>query len=145
MLDISCSTKINGHNYTPEIIDEKIKKLSIGDTLDLNITNLLFYKIIILSHEIDFVNLKQDVQLSDLSTWDQAKLKYNNWGILWVKESSIVDMIEFSPANLMFENLVGKSGYAIINKRDLKKMLIIKTDKKFVNSEADVLDVKLID
>lgn len=124
-------------------IYKKINTITEGDTLDLNPPKLSFDKIIILSHENNTTRLKRETSIQD-----DAKpfdLNQGNWAIIWIKDSSIVDKIEFSSEKLMFNNIVNGDGFKIIERKDLKKILIVNSSNdKFLNSDKKVLDIELL-
>lgn len=134
----------NSSNVTDQIY-KKINTITEGDTLDLNPPNLPFDKIIILSHENNKTRLKREISILDGAKQQPFDLNHGNWAVIWIKDYSIIDKIEFSSEELMFNNLVNGDGFKIIERKDLKKMLIINSpNDKFLNSNKKVLDIKLL-
>jgi len=144
---VSCNQKSSKNEFSStslKKINEQINSIKEGDTLDLNLTDINFDKVILLSHEINKNQLRKEISSKE-SDNQIFTLKHGNWGIAWLKDSLVIHHIDFSPEKLMFDNVVGGDGYAIITKNELKKMLIIQNPEKFVNSDSMVLDVKVLD
>ncbi|WP_164108334.1 MULTISPECIES: hypothetical protein [Sphingobacterium] len=134
----------NSSNFIDQIY-KKINTITEGDTLDLNPPKLSFDKIIILSHENNTTQLKTETSIPDDAKQQPFDLNQGNWAIIWIKDSSIIDKIEFSSEKLMFNNIVNGDGFKIIKRKDLKKILIINNSgDKFLNSDKKVLDTELL-
>ena len=144
---LACTPKKHESNSS-NVVDQIYKYINTiaeGDTLDLNHRDLSFDKIIILSHENNTSQLKREISILDGAKQQPFDLNHGNWAITWIKDSSIIDKIEFSSEKLMFNNLVNGDGFKIIERKDLKKMLIINSpNDKFLNSDKKVLDIKLL-
>lgn len=144
---LACTQKkyeSNSSNVVDQIY-KYINTISEGDTLDLNHRDLSFDKIIILSHENNTSQLKREISILDGAKQQPFDLNHGNWAITWIRDFSIIDKIEFSSEKLMFNNLVNGDGFKIIERKDLKKMLIINNpNDKFLNPDKKVLDIKLL-
>lgn len=148
MLSSTISCKQKRVSVIGEIkqVSEQINRLNVGDTLDLNLSTISFDKVVILSHEVNWSLLKEEVSITNATDWQTFKSNYGNWAVVWINDYSVVAMVEFPQDRIMFNRIVGGDGFNVIEKSNLKPMLVVNSpNDKFLNSDNNVLEIEPIE
>lgn len=143
---ISCKQKKVSVIEEIKQVSEQINRLNVGDTLDLSLSTISFDKVVFLSHEVNWSLLKEEVSITNATDWQTFKSNYGNWAVVWINDYSVVAMVEFPQDRIMFNRIVGGDGYNVIEKSNLKPMLVVNSpNDKFLNSDNNILEIEPIE
>lgn len=128
-------------------LEKELQGSKVGQIIDLNIGCITYDKIVILSDEVNFTFLSKEVNLEEnsigLLNENSSLERSGTWSIIYLQNDKILSIVDFDHKALRMNNLVNNNGYGIFEKKQLKKITVIKTEDVFMDKRnTPVYDVK---